>query len=277
MQPRQALSPLRYPGGKSRVASRIAKLLPNFSEFREPFVGGGSVFLELAKLRPDATYWLNDLYPDVANFWEVAHKNLEALVSHVKIFRSAETDGRKLYSFIRSLESGDPAQRAARFFILNRITFSGTSDSGGYSQQAFENRLTNTAIDRLENLSFISNLKVKVTNTDYALPAQTPGAGVVLFMDPPYVTKAQKLYGKGGNLHRTFDHERFAQTILDVNHHWLITYNDGASIKQLFPESGTVSHLSWQQHYPMKNALGPRVPKGEELLIANFELAGDKF
>ena len=29
-------------------------------------------------------------------------------------------------------------QRAVRFFILNRITFSGVVDSGGYSQSAYE-------------------------------------------------------------------------------------------------------------------------------------------
>ena len=40
-----AKSPLRYPGGKSRALKQILPLIPlNMSEFREPFVGGGSVF-----------------------------------------------------------------------------------------------------------------------------------------------------------------------------------------------------------------------------------------
>ena len=37
-------SPLRYPGGKSRAIEKIIPLIPAFEEFREPFVGGGSVF-----------------------------------------------------------------------------------------------------------------------------------------------------------------------------------------------------------------------------------------
>ena len=40
-------SPLRYPGGKSRAVERVAALVPKFDEFREPFVGGGSVFIYL--------------------------------------------------------------------------------------------------------------------------------------------------------------------------------------------------------------------------------------
>ncbi len=53
-------SPLRYPGGKSRAVDVISKLLPEFDEYREPFLGGGSIFL-YAKLRfPNKTYWIED-------------------------------------------------------------------------------------------------------------------------------------------------------------------------------------------------------------------------
>jgi DNA adenine methylase len=41
-------SPLRYPGGKSKAIDQIAEYIPDsFSEYREPFVGGGSVFIYL--------------------------------------------------------------------------------------------------------------------------------------------------------------------------------------------------------------------------------------
>ena len=43
-----AKSPLRYPGGKSRALKQILPLIPvNMTEFREPFVGGGSVFFAI--------------------------------------------------------------------------------------------------------------------------------------------------------------------------------------------------------------------------------------
>lgn len=56
-------SPLRYPGGKSRSVERIASLIPQFDEFREPFVGGGSVFIHLKQKFPNKKYWINDIYP----------------------------------------------------------------------------------------------------------------------------------------------------------------------------------------------------------------------
>lgn len=55
-------SPLRYPGGKSRAIKHIAAQLPDsFREFREPFVGGGSVFIYLKQKFPRLKIWINDL------------------------------------------------------------------------------------------------------------------------------------------------------------------------------------------------------------------------
>ena len=267
-------SPLRYPGGKSRVAGRISSLFPDFDEYREPFIGGGSVFLELAQRKPMAKYWINDLYPDVSNFWYTAATDLSALVQHVIYFRELEKDGKRLYSRLRELEPESNVQRAARFFALNRITFSGTLDSGGYSQLAFEKRFTETSVQRLRQLSFLQDIDVRVTNSDYSEVIRSPGSGVLLYLDPPYITRGRKLYGRGGDLHRKFDHERFTKTALESEHTWLITYNDGDSINKLLPESANLSHLHWQQHYPMKSSLGSSLPKGQELIIANYDLEG---
>jgi DNA adenine methylase len=265
-------SPLRYPGGKSRVARRIATLLPDFEEYREPFLGGGSVFLEVVKLNPEAKFWLNDLYPEVSNFWQVVLGDLENLVREVQNLKRSEPEGRKLYNLLRNTEISSDCERAARFFVLNRITFSGTIDSGGYSQQAFNDRFTDTSIVRLADLDFLKNLDIRITSEDYSYVVEAPGSSVAMFLDPPYITRAQKLYGKGGDLHRTFDHERFARTVLENEHSWLVTYNDGESVGKLFPKSERLTHLRWQQHYPMKTSLGAQVPKGRELIIANFEL-----
>ena len=55
-------SPLRYPGGKSKAIDQIAEYIPDsFSEYREPFVGGGSVFIYLKQKFPHFKFWINDL------------------------------------------------------------------------------------------------------------------------------------------------------------------------------------------------------------------------
>jgi len=69
-------SPLRYPGGKSRAINIIANLIPDFEEFREPFVGGGSVFIYAKQKFKDKKFWINDLYFDLYKFWEVSQKDI---------------------------------------------------------------------------------------------------------------------------------------------------------------------------------------------------------
>jgi site-specific DNA-adenine methylase len=64
-----SLPPLiRWPGGKARMAKRLAKLMPKHSTYVEPFAGGASVFFHkpLAKrsVIGDADKWLIQLYQD---------------------------------------------------------------------------------------------------------------------------------------------------------------------------------------------------------------------
>ena len=66
-------TPLRYPGGKSRAAQKIEAYFPDlreYDEFREPFIGGGSVAIYIAKKFPNLKIWVNDLYEPLVNFWQ---------------------------------------------------------------------------------------------------------------------------------------------------------------------------------------------------------------
>ena len=56
-------SPLRYPGGKSRAVKFIAPLIPEFDEYREPFIGGGSVFIYLKQLYTALMAWAEQWGP----------------------------------------------------------------------------------------------------------------------------------------------------------------------------------------------------------------------
>ena len=59
-------TPLRYPGGKSKWTKLLYEYLPNmgeYKEWREPFLGGGSMSIEITKKFPDMKIWVNDLYP----------------------------------------------------------------------------------------------------------------------------------------------------------------------------------------------------------------------
>ena len=83
-------SPLRYPGGKQKAITKIANYLPpSFKEYREPFLGGGSVFFHVLQTAPQIKYWINDLNEELYHFWFQCQTNLPLLVEQVwKIKRS---------------------------------------------------------------------------------------------------------------------------------------------------------------------------------------------
>jgi DNA adenine methylase len=261
-------SPLRYPGGKSRAIKQIAPLIPDFQEFREPFVGGGSVFVHCRQQFPMAQYWVNDLHPTLFQFWKNAQQNLPLLIQYVKKWKTQYTDGKVLHRFLLdNMTVFDEVEKGAAFFVLNRLTFSGTSESGGYSKQAFEKRFTDSSIERV--IRFAPLLAdIKITNLDYEDLVKADGEKVFLFLDPPYhaATKSA-LYGKNGRLHKSFDHERFADNMRHCQHKWLITYDDSPYIRELFDFAEIIP---WNLTYGMRNVVANSNQKGKEIFIKNY-------
>lgn len=261
-------SPLRYPGGKSRAVDLIATLIPDFDEYREPFLGGGSVFLNVKQRFPNKIYWINDLYFELYKFWEISQSNIDSLIEKIYYLRQKFPVGKELHKFLNeNIHRFNDLDRAAAFFIYNRITFSGTSLSGGYSEAAFKGRFTESSIHRLYN--FARLLKdVKITNFDYQKLVEEEGDNVFIFLDPPYFSATKSgLYGKNGNLHKSFDHVRFADTMRNCKHNWLITYDDSKHIRELFSFANI---LSWDLTYGMRNINGNSNQIGKELFISNY-------
>jgi DNA adenine methylase len=162
-------------------------------------------------------------------------------------------------------------ERGVRFFVLNRITFSGTADSGGFSEQAFHKRFTDSSIQRLKPLSKLLR-NVVVEFGDYEKLLLEPGNRVFVFLDPPYLSAMKsRLYGKNGDLHTSFDHERFADSMKKCAHKWLITYDDSQEVRDLF-SFDDLCFYKWKAQYGMTNVSKKESKKGRELLIANYQL-----
>jgi DNA adenine methylase len=261
-------SPLRYPGGKSKALKQIAPLVPLFNEYREPFVGGGSLFFYLKQEFPYRQYWINDLYQELYAFWLSSRDNNAELISIVQQWKETYSEGKELFAYLKeNIKVFDLLHKAAAFFVFNRITFSGTAESGGYSQQAYDLRFTNSSIERVRSIESIL-VNAEITNYDYQDVINQPGNDVFIFLDPPYhsATKSS-LYGKNGNLHKGFDHERFAGLMQECNHNWLITYDDTPYIRSLFPFANI---FSWDLKYGMRNVNKNSNNIGQELFISNY-------
>ncbi len=266
-----ATSPLRYPGGKSRAIRQIHEHIPaDITEFREPFLGGGSVLLSVKSLfkKRIKRYWVNDLNYDLWCFWTTVRDDIDKLVSCVESFKEQYKEGRTLYTFMKDDSNmTTDFDRAVRFFIMNRITFSGVMDAGGYSQQAFDKRFTDSSIQRLSKVAYYVS-GTEITYGDYESLLQADGENVFIFLDPPYLSATEsRLYGKRGELHTGFDHQRFAKHMKTCPHRWLITYDDSPEIRELF---SFATIIEWQLQYGMNNYKQGSAAKGHELFIKNY-------
>ena len=265
-------SPLRYPGGKSKAIDQIIPLIPNdFDEFREPFVGGGSVFVAVKQLiKSNAIFKINDLNYDLYCFWTHVKDNVSEIVKEITQVRKNATNGKELFRFyMKNDKELSDIEKAVRFFVLNRITFSGTVDSGGYSQQAFDRRFTQSSIDRIRLISPLIK-DAQISHEDYEELLFQEGDNVFIFLDPPYLgPKKSRLYGKNGILHTSFDHERFAENMRICKHKWLITYDDNPEIRRLFDFANI---YEWELQYGMTNYKQDKARKGFELFISNYNL-----
>ena len=97
-------TPLRYPGGKSRACTKLDQYIPDlrdYKEYREPFLGGGSVAIHITKKYPKLNIWVNDLYEPLTNFW-----------------KTLQDDGYKMYKRLQELKSRYPDQGSAKGLFL---------------------------------------------------------------------------------------------------------------------------------------------------------------
>lgn len=264
-------SPLRYPGGKTRAINKIELLIPEkVEEYREPFIGGGSFFVHLKQIRPELKFWINDINPELYSFWKQVKADSERLAREALKIRRKTLNGRRLFEEMTSTDASKLTEfeRAVRFFVLNRITFSGLVEAGGYSQQAFDGRFTESAIERVTVLGEILQ-DVKITNLDYRKLLTGGSESVFTFLDPPYLTATKsKLYGRNGILHTGFNHDEFAQTMKTCSHSWLITYDDSPEIRRNFRFANV---REWELQYGMNNYKQGKAEKGKELFIYNYK------
>ena len=270
-------SPLRYPGGKSRGISFLAQHIPPFQELREVFFGGGSLSFYYLQLQRDKTFKASDLNYELWCFWSQLQNNGDALINGVqeiytKYKTAVITGGKKLFTEILARRNNDLSEleRAIDFYVLNRITFSGVVDSGGFSQASFEGRFTQSSIDRLKVTAPVVQ-PVEFLCEDFTYLINQEGKDVFLFLDPPYYAATKsKLYGKNGILHTEFDHQLLAESLKASPHKWLITYDNSEYVRNLYKD---FSQLPWRLQYGMTNATSAA---GNELLIANYELGNYK-
>ena len=233
-------TPLRYPGGKSRACVKMDPYFPDlrdYDEFREPFVGGGSVAIHITKKYPLLDIWVNDLYEPLVNFWQQLQTfgyDLKSELVDRKLANNTPELAREL--FLKSKDHiNDKTQsnfnRAVAFYIVNKCSFSGLTESSSFSPQASNSNFSLRGIYKLPEYSKLIE-KWRITNYSYDY-LMDGNKGAFMYLDPPYDIK-DNLYGRKGSMHKGFDHDKFAADCDANDMDQLVSYNSDQLVKDRF-------------------------------------------
>ena len=260
--PRETLSPLRYPGGKGKVAARIMAHFPSgLGRLVSPFFGGGG--LELFAAANGAQVFGYDAFEPLVNFWHRALVDSESVADEAeKYYPLQREEFNRLCKSFRTM--GDSTARAGAFFALNRASFAGNTFQGigiyyhrdGVDASAF----TPLSLDWLRTFDG-SGVSVEMADFQESI-ARHPDDFV--YADPPYAVTNGRLYGYNGELHRHFPHEELARTLL-ARGGWALSYNDCEMVRDLYAGCRLVE-MSWGYRFECS-----RGRTGRELLILSRE------
>lgn len=239
-------SPLRYPGGKSRLAPFISLIIQKSKIenpiYVEPFAGGAGVALSLLLNSDVDEIVINDYDKAIYSVWralltetdsfigliEDATLNIEEWKTQKRIY---DKQGDKY-----SLELGFAA------FYLNRTNRSGILSNagpiGGFDQTG--NYLIDARFNRQELVRRVRTIaehksKIHLYNKDVRIflkkymPKYQKRA--FAYFDPPYYRKGKALYK---NFFSPSDHQEIFECISELNCPWLVTYDDVAEIREIY-------------------------------------------
>ena len=275
-------TPLRYPGGKSKAIKTLSQWYPKIiSEYREPFIGGGSIAIDVTKSNPDIPVWINDLYVPLYNFWVQLRDRGEELSERVREEKQNTLDegdtekvtakAKELFNeYKEEIDKYTDLERAVAFFIINKCSYSGLTENSTFSPTASNSNFSLVGADKLKDFSKLIQ-HWKITNIDYSKVMNANGSdSTFVFLDPPYDIK-DFLYGKNREMHKSFDHNLFAENVYKCKHNFMITYNVNHRLMQMY------AHYElnfWNLRYSMvhRGDKGTEDNVKQELLITNYNI-----
>ncbi|MCW2744861.1 MAG: adenine methylase [Mycobacterium sp.] len=256
------LSPLRYPGGKARLAPYLGRLLSEQThrpvDYAEPFAGGAGAALRLLMEEHVQRIHINDLNPGIAAFWRCVFQCTESFARRIESTSMTMDVWYESRAVYQNPDHHSDFDLGFSTFALNRCNRSGILGArpiGGLDQLgrwkidaryngptlanrvrvlgAYRNRV---AISQQDGRSFISDL--------------ASGPGVFFYVDPPYLVPGERLYMDPLG---SADHEQLAEVLTAARAPWLLTYdvNDRVTAS-LYPGFRTlefnIKHTAQRQH-----------------------------
>lgn len=270
-------SPLRYPGGKAALTSFLADSirLNNLvgGHYVEPFAGGSGAALHLLFSHLVGSIHINDKDPCIYNFWRAVCEETERFVRLIWDARVTVDEWRRQKVILKSPSDHSPFEIGFATFFVNRCSHSGVLNGGpigGYEQASkykvdarFYRR---ELVRRIEKIGLYRS-RIHLSNHDgieflrglfkgaYSNVRQT-----LVYMDPPYFLKGQRLYSF---FFKDADHEALADFLLREQEspvRWILSGDRTTLIRKLYPGKLREIRLNYCVH---------SVKVGRELIISS--------
>lgn len=240
-------TPLRFPGGKSKIYPFVSSLIAandlQGCTYAEAFCGGSGLAMKLLLKGDVSRVVLNDIDPAVFSIWDAIVNHSDELCDYIKtvpldieqwhicqkIYRSADKP---------SLELGKAAfylNRTNRSGILAAGVIGGKAQAGDYKLDARFNR--EPLCEKVRNISKRST-SIELHNLDVIdfidIIAPTMDDLSLLYLDPPYVQKGPGLYE---NSFSDEDHRILSNKIKSYRGKWIVTYDIDDLVDKLYKPS----------------------------------------
>tara|TARA_R110000787_G_scaffold153979_1_gene267848 strand:- start:677 stop:1534 length:858 start_codon:yes stop_codon:yes gene_type:complete len=261
-------SPLRYPGGKAKIANFLERVLRENEifdcEYVEPFAGGAGAALRLLSMEHARRIWINDLDPAIFCFWKSVLEHTDELCKLILNARLTLPEWRKQHEIFKQSDANETLLLGFATFYLNRTNRSGIltgSVIGGLDQtgswliDARFNKIV--LVDRIKKISEYKN-RIKLTNIDAneMIKSMDSSKKRFVYLDPPYFKNGKRLYL---NHYNKNDHINLSNSLKDFSGKWVVTYDNAQEIKDLYTD------------YPITdftlNYSASKARKGQEILI----------
>ncbi|KSU17469.1 DNA adenine methylase [Lactococcus lactis] len=183
---------VKWVGGKKQLMEVINLYRPKtFGRYYEPFVGGGSVFMNLQYSKTT----INDYNTELINVYEVVRDSVDELLSILKIH--AENNSQEYFYSLREwdrtgvLEKKSSVERAARFIYLNKTCYNGLFRVNAQGQfnvpyGRYKNpNIVNEEVLRADS-KFLKKSTIKILKGDFEKSVKSAKKGDFIYLDPPY-------------------------------------------------------------------------------------------
>jgi len=285
---------IRYPGGKSKHVNKILQYTINCDFrgcYREPFVGGGSVYLQ-NKFRHG---WINDLDKGIFELWRMVKEEPNTLIQLIEKHTPILEHNKDAFKIKKSLElwksikndiNGNIVPFGYRSLFLNKTCFSGLQSggpTGGIYQTGKYNLTSRWSRKRTIQKIKEAHIKLqfcKITNEQWYVLFENIDKKSFFFCDPPYYHKGSLCYSK----HFSHDdHKNLAKKILSCGARYVVTLDDCFEIRKIWTDLGCSEKLILTEEwlYSMvssrtKNKLGKELfivdEKSYEYVVRNKKL-----